>query len=136
MTTTKPTTIDEYISGFPEDIQKRLQQIRTAIKKTVPAAEEAISYSIPTFNLNGKYLIYFAAYKKHIGMYPAPGNNKEFEEDFEPYHTSGRGTIQFPHDKLLPINLITKIVKFREKERREKTIAKKTATKSKNSSKA
>ena len=106
MVTTKPFNIDEYIAAFPDDVQKKLEQVRSIIKKTTPGAEERISYGIPAFNLNGQWLIYFAGYKKHIGMYPVPGGIKEFEKDFAPYYTSGKGTIQFPLDKPLPLSLI------------------------------
>jgi uncharacterized protein YdhG (YjbR/CyaY superfamily) len=120
MVATKPTTIDEYIAAFPDDVQKKLEQVRTTIKKAAPGAEERISYGIPAFNLNGQYLIYFAGYKKHIGMYPVPGGVKEFEKDFAPYYTSGKGTIQFPLDKPMPAGLIKKIVKFRINNNAEK----------------
>jgi len=125
MATTKPGSIDDYIEAYPKDIQKRLKQIRSTIKKAVPEAEETISYGMPTFNLNGRYLVYFAAYKKHIGLYPVPSGNKEFEKDFSFYKTSGRGTIQFPLDKPMPLDLITKIVKFRIKENQRKAVKKK-----------
>jgi uncharacterized protein YdhG (YjbR/CyaY superfamily) len=120
MTATKPSNIDEYISGFPENVQHMLQQIRTAIQKEVPAAKETISYGMPAFNLNGSYLIYFAAYKNHISIYPAP-TDKTFEKDFAAYKTSGKGTIQFLLNKPLPLDLITKIVKYRVKENAAKT---------------
>ena len=107
----KPTTIDEYIVGFPEDTQRMLEQVRRTIKGVVPGAEEKISYGIPCITLNGKYVLYFAGYKKHIGLYPVPG--KGFEKDFAPYKTSGKGTIQFPLDKSLPLALIKKITQFR-----------------------
>ena len=110
MATKKPTTIDEYIDGFPEDTQTMLEQVRATIKGAVPGAEEKISYGIPSITLNGKYVLYFAGYKKHIGVYPVP--RKEFEKDFAPYKTSGKGTIQFPLDKTLPLTLIKKITKF------------------------
>lgn len=116
MTTAKPKDIDEYIARFPKDTQKLLEQIRATIKKSVPDAVETVSYGIPTFNLNGCYLIYFAGYKKHIGLYPVPTGNKTFDKDFSSYKTSGKGTIQFPLDKQIPLNLIHKIVKFRTKE--------------------
>ena len=119
MATTKPATIDEYIAGFPKETQTYLRQIRTTIKEAAPDAEEKISYGMPTFTLAGKYLIYFAGYKKHVGLYPVPGN-KTFEKDFSAYKTSGKGTIQFPLDKPIPFGLITKIVKFRVKENLEK----------------
>lgn len=125
MVATKPTSIDEYIATFPDDVQKKLQQVRSTIKKAAPGAEEKISYGIPAFNLNGQYLIYFAGYKKHIGMYPVPGGVKEFEKDFAPYYTSGKGTIQFPLEKPIPVGLISKIVKFRIKKNKEKAKTKK-----------
>ncbi len=108
----KINNIDDYIADFPKDTQIILEQIRKTIKSIVPHAEETISYSIPVFKLNGSYLIFFAGYKKHVGMYPVP-NNKEFEKDFSPFKTSGKGTIQFPLDKPIPIALIKKIVKYR-----------------------
>ena len=102
----KPNTIDEYIAVFPEGTQEKLQQIRAAIKEWVPGAEETISYGIPTFRLNGTYLIYFAAYKRHIGIYPVPWGNETFEKDFAGYKATGKGTIQFPLDRPLPVELV------------------------------
>lgn len=93
MTITKPNNIDEYIATFPKETQRILEQIRTTIKKAVPDIEETISYAIPTFTLNGHYLVYLAAYKKHIGLYPVPNGNVAFEKDFSFYKTSGKGTI-------------------------------------------
>ena len=117
MKTAKPKDIDEYISRFPLDIQDILEQIRVTIKKVVPEAEETISYGIPTFNLNGTYLIYFAAYKNHIGFYPVPSAIDQVDKDFVSYKTTGKGTIQFPLNKPIPLNLITKLVKFKVTER-------------------
>jgi uncharacterized protein YdhG (YjbR/CyaY superfamily) len=110
-----PRTIDDYIAGFPGDVQEILQKIRMTIRKAAPKADETISYKIPTFNINDRYLIYFAAYKKHISLYPAPIGVPEFEEEISPY-VSGKGTLQFPLNKPIPYKLITKIVKFRVKE--------------------
>jgi uncharacterized protein YdhG (YjbR/CyaY superfamily) len=124
MTAIKPNNIDEYIAGFPQDTQKLLEQIRETIKKAVPDAEETISYAIPTFKLKDSYLVYFAGYKNHIGLYPVPAGNILFEKDFASYKTSGKGTIQFALNKPLPLNLITKIVKFRVKENLEKAVKK------------
>ena len=107
--------IDQYIARFPEEIQEILQKIRMTIRKAAPQAEETISYQIPTFNLHAHYLIYFAAYKKHISLYPAPIGVPEFEEEISPY-VSGKGTLQFPLNKPIPYKLITKIVRFRAKE--------------------
>jgi uncharacterized protein YdhG (YjbR/CyaY superfamily) len=120
MKTHKPNNIDEYIAGFDIETQKLLKQVRATIKKAAPDAEETISYSIPSFNLNGKYLVYFAAFKNHIGLYPVPTKEKSFEKDFASYKTSGKGTIQFPLNKPMPLSLITKIVKFKIKERLKK----------------
>ena len=125
MITPKPKDIDEYIDRFPRDTQEILKQIRTTIKKVVPDAEETISYGIPTFNLNGTYLIYFAAYKKHIGFYPVPGGIEKIDKEFASFKTSGKGTIQFPLNKPMPLNMITKLVKFKVKENIEKAKKKK-----------
>ena len=111
---TAPRDIDEYIAGFPEDIRQILERVRATIKKAAPDAVETISYKVPTFNLNGRYLIYFAAYKKHIGVYPTPAGEMEFKEEMSAYE-SGKGTLKFPLDKPIPFELITKVVKFRAK---------------------
>jgi uncharacterized protein YdhG (YjbR/CyaY superfamily) len=111
-----PKDIDEYIAGFPQDVQVILEKIRSTIKKAAPDAEEKISYQIPSFTLKGRYLIYFAAYKKHIGLYPAPVGHSEFKNDLSVYG-SGKGTMKFPIDKPIPFDLITRIVKFWAKER-------------------
>ena len=107
----KPATIDEYIAAFPEATQVMLEQVRDTIKQAAPGAGEKISYGIPCITLKEKYLLYFAGYKKHIGLYPVP--RKGLEKDFAPYKTSGRGAIQFPLDKPIPLKLIKKITKFR-----------------------
>lgn len=114
MATPKAATIDEYISGFPEETRQRLEKIRETIKRVAKDTGEKISYGIPCITLKGKYLLYFAGYKKHIGVYPVP--RKGFEKEFAAYETSGKGTIQFPLDKPVPLNLITKIAKFRAKD--------------------
>ena len=107
--------IDEYIAGFPDDVQERLEKVRTTIRKAAPDAEESISYGIPTFNLNGRYLIYFAALKKHVGVYPAPVGHAELKDALSPY-ASGKGTVRFPLDKPIPVGVLQKIVKFRMRE--------------------
>lgn len=112
---TAPRTIDAYIAGFPEKVQEILRKVRLTIRKAAPDAEETISYQIPAFMLNGKYIIYFAGYKKHIGVYPAPIGDPAFEEDLSAY-ASGKATAKFPLDKPIPYDLITKIVKFKVKE--------------------
>lgn len=120
---TPPKTIDEYIAGFPKDVQEILQKVRMTIKKAAPDAEETISYLMPTFTLKGKYLIYFAAYKKHIALYPVPTGDAEFNEEVSVYQ-KGKGTLQFPLDKPIPYKLITKIVKLSVKENLERAAAK------------
>ena len=124
MATTKPNNIDEYIAGFPKETQKILEQIRATIKKAAPDAEETVSYAIPTFILKGQYLIYFAGYKNHIGLYPAPRENEAFKKELAVYK-GGKGTVQFPLDKPMPLDLITKIVKFRIKKNLEEAKKKK-----------
>jgi uncharacterized protein YdhG (YjbR/CyaY superfamily) len=118
---TAPTNIDEYIAGFPPDVQEILEKIRVTIRKAAPAAEETIKYQIPTFTLKGN-LVHFAAYKKHIGLYPAPRGIAKFKRQLSVYG-SGRGTLKFPLDKPIPFDLISKIVKFRAKENLERAEA-------------
>jgi uncharacterized protein YdhG (YjbR/CyaY superfamily) len=105
-------SIDDYIATFPEDVQEIMQQLRKTIKTAAPKAEEKISYQMPTFTLNGRYLVYFAGWKTHIAFYGAPRDNAEFKEDLSVYE-SGQGTLKFPLDKPMPLKLIGKIVKFR-----------------------
>jgi uncharacterized protein YdhG (YjbR/CyaY superfamily) len=112
---TAAKTIDEYIAACPPDVQELLKQIRMTIKEAAPDAEETISYNMPTFTLNSHYLVYFAAYKKHIGFYPAPVGNAEFEADLLGYE-SGKGTVKFSLDQPIPFDLIRKIVRFRAQE--------------------
>ncbi len=112
-------TIDEYISSFPKNVQEKLQVLRNTIKKAAPTATEAISYQMPTYKLNGN-LVHFAAYEKHIGLYPAPSGISAFENELTPY-THAKGSVQFPLDKPLPLKLITKIVTFRVQENEQKS---------------
>jgi uncharacterized protein YdhG (YjbR/CyaY superfamily) len=114
----KPKNVDEYIAGFPDKTQYMLKELRAIIRKIVPAADEGISYGIPTFYLNGHYLIYFAGYKKHVSIYPASHGSEAFEKAVAP-HKSGKGTFQFPLSEALPTRLIEMIVKERLKEFRE-----------------
>lgn len=113
----KYETIDEYIKTFPKDIQNILEKVRQAIKESAPGAEEAISYQMPTFKLNGN-LVHFAGYKNHIGFYPTPSGTEAFKKEIAVYR-AGKGSIQFPIDKPIPISLIKKIVKFRVNESAE-----------------
>ena len=118
-----PKDMDEYIAGFPTDVQEILEKIRMTIKKAAPDAEETISYRIPTFTLKGKYLVHFAAYKKHIGLYPTPKGNAKVNEELSAYE-AGKGTLQFPLDKPIPFGLISKVVKLRAKENLDSAKAK------------
>lgn len=107
-------TIDEYIATFPEDVQHILEQLRHTIQAAAPDAAEAISYQMPTFKLNGN-LIHFAAFKNHIGLYPAPSGIDAFAQELTPYVVS-KGSIHFPKDKPIPFDLVTKIVQYRVQE--------------------
>ena len=111
--------MDEYIETFPEDVQKILEEMRQTIKKAAPEAVEAISYQMPTFKLNGKNLVHFAAFKNHIGFYPMPSGIEAFKNDLSSYK-QGKGSVQFPMDKPIPYDFIKKIVDFRAKENLEK----------------
>lgn len=112
----KFSTADEYIASFAKDVQQVLQQIRQIIQKAAPAAEEVISYNMPTFKLNGKVLIYYAAWKGHYSIYPTTVAMEQELPEMAQYTTSGKGTIQFPADEPVPLGLITKMVRFRMKE--------------------
>jgi uncharacterized protein YdhG (YjbR/CyaY superfamily) len=111
-------TIDEYIKTFPEDVQSILEKMRQTIRKAAPQAEEAISYQIPTFKLNGN-LVYFAAFKNHIGFYPTSTGIEAFKKELSPYE-GAKGSVQFPIEKPIPYDLVKKIVIFRRKENLEK----------------
>ncbi|MDO8736161.1 MAG: DUF1801 domain-containing protein [Thermoleophilia bacterium] len=113
----RPTarSIDEYIAEFPPETKELLQEMRALVKSTAPEATETISYAIPTFDLNGKHLVHFAGFRKHIGFYPVPSAMVEFEEELKPYK-SGKGSAQFPLGQPLPRDLIRRIIEFRVKE--------------------
>ncbi len=119
---TQPTTIDEYIAGFPPDVQAILEKVRATIRKAAPGAGETIKYRMPTFTQHGN-LVHFAAFKNHIGFYPVPTGIEKFKKELAPYKM-GRGSIQFPLDQPIPYGLISKIVKFRAKENLAKAKAK------------
>jgi len=104
-------SIDEYIATFPEETQKILQNLRAAIKASAPDAQEKISYQMPTFALKGN-LVHFAAYKNHIGFYPTPSGIEAFKQELSLYE-GAKGSVQFPIDEPLPLELIGRIVKFR-----------------------
>ena len=111
---TAPKNIDEYIAGFPHDVQEILEKMRLTIRKAAPDAEETIKYQIPTFALKGN-LVHFAAYKKHIGFYPTSTGIAKFKNELSVYE-GAKGSVKFPLDKPIPFALISKIVKFRVKE--------------------
>jgi uncharacterized protein YdhG (YjbR/CyaY superfamily) len=110
--------IDEYISFHPESVRMQLEKLRQTIRKAAPKAEEVISYQMPAFKFYGM-LVYFAAYKTHIGFYPTGSGIASFKKELDKYETS-KGTVRFPIDKPLPLGLIGKMVKFRVKENFEK----------------
>lgn len=113
-----PQTIDAYIAAFPEDVQAILQLVRQTIHETAPEATEAISYGMPTFKLHGN-LVHFAAFKNHIGFYPVPSGMAAFQEELAAYK-QGKGSVQFPLDKPMPLDLIRRIVEFRVQESKGK----------------
>jgi len=114
----KPLNVDEYIAGFPLPVQKRLNTLRDAVIKTAPDAQEVISYGMPAYKQNGM-LLYFAAHKNHIGLYPMGSGIEAFKEEITEYK-SAKGSVQFPMDKPLPLALIKRIVKFRVEKNKEK----------------
>ncbi len=111
-------TIDEYIKTFPEDVQSILEKMRQTIRRAAPEAEETISYQIPAFKLNGN-LVWFAAFKNHIGLYPTPSGTEAFKKELSPYQ-GGKGSIRFPFKEPIPYDLVRKVVMFRRKENLEK----------------
>jgi len=117
-----PRNIDEYIACFPPDVQATLINLRSTISKAAPGAKEAIKYAIPTFTLKGN-LVHFGAYSKHIGFYPTSSGIASFKKELSGYEVT-RGTVRFPLDTKLPLNLVRKIVKFRVKENLESAGAK------------
>jgi uncharacterized protein YdhG (YjbR/CyaY superfamily) len=130
MKKTKPETIEAYIAGFPRDVQKQLKKLRSVIRKTAPDAEETIKYDIPTYVLNGN-LIYFAAFKKHISIFPRTKGMDAFKSKIASYE-AGRGTLRFPLDEPIPFELIAELTAVRVREqaaapaaKRKKSAAKK-----------
>ena len=114
MNSDKPAlkTIDDYTATFPKNVQEIFGKIREIIKKAAPDAEETISYQVPTFKLNSKALVHFAAFKKHIGFYPTPAGIRHFKDELATYKNA-KGSVQFPLDKPMPYDLISRIVKYR-----------------------
>lgn len=118
--------IDEYIAGYPPEVQELLQEIRATIRQAAPDAEETVKYGIPTFTLQGN-LVHFGAYEKHIGFYPTPTGIEKFKNELSVYEVA-KGTVRFPLDRPIPFDLISKIVTFRVKENLEKAAAKRRKT--------
>jgi len=106
-----PKNIDEYIAGFPQEVQEILEKVRMTIREAAPDAEETINYQIPTFTLKGN-LVHFAAFEKHIGFYPTPTGIEKFKNELFVYE-GAKGSVKFPLDKPIPFDLISEIVKFR-----------------------
>jgi len=104
-------TVDKYIDGFPPETQKILQKIRKIIQKSAPEAVESLGYGMPAYKLNGKPLVYFAAFKNHIGFYATPNGHAAFSQELSKYK-QGKGSVQFPIDQPMPFELIEKIVRF------------------------
>lgn len=126
MQSTTPGTIDEYIAGFPPDVQEILQRIRQTIRQAAPEAQETITYQMPTFTLHGN-LVHFGGFKHHIGFYPVPSGIEAFREELAPY-IAGKGSARFPLDEPIPYDLISRIVAFRVTENLEKAQANKKRT--------
>lgn len=116
---TKITDIDKYIRTFPKETQELLGQIRTIIRQIAPESEESLSYGMPAYKFNGKPLVYFSAFKNHIGFYATPAGHKKFAGELSRYK-QGKGSVQFPLNLPLPLDLIRRIVKFRVKENLKK----------------
>jgi uncharacterized protein YdhG (YjbR/CyaY superfamily) len=114
MTKRTPKNFDDYADRFPKDLQRLLQKMRLTIKKAAPQAKETISYGIPAFSLNGM-LVWFAAFKNHIGLYPRASAIAAFKKELSPYKKA-KGSVQFPLDQPLPLALVSRMVKFRVKQ--------------------
>ena len=122
--TTAPKSIDEYIANFPGEIQEMLAALRATIREAALEAEEAISYQMPTFRLHGN-LVHFAAHKNHIGFYPTSSGIEKFKKELSVYE-GAKGSVKFPIDKPLPLDLVSKIVSYRVRENLEKAKTKPT----------
>jgi uncharacterized protein YdhG (YjbR/CyaY superfamily) len=120
-----PKNVAEYIAGFPRSVQTVLRRVRSTIRKAIPGAEEALSYQIPTYRLNGRVVLYFAGWKEHYSLYPSNARLvAAFKRDLAPYEVNDKGTIRFPLSRPVPVKLIAGIAKFRADEVREREKAK------------
>lgn len=120
-------TIDEYVHGLPPKTRRVLQELRATIRAAAPGAEETMNYAIPTFKLNGN-LVHFAAFENHVGFYPTPSGITAFKKELAEYKSS-KGSVQFPLDQPLPLQLVSRIVKFRVAEQHKKSAPKKPKSK-------
>lgn len=111
--------VDQYIQGFSQEISTKLAQIRAIVLKEAPMAVESIAYGMPAYKLNNKPLVYFAGYAKHIGFYATPTGHEQFKAQLSTYK-QGKGSVQFPINQELPLDLITEIVKFRVSENNQR----------------
>lgn len=105
--------VEQYIAQFDGDIKKRLEVLRALVRSMAPEAEESVAYGLPAYKLNGKPLVYFGGFPKHIGFYATPNGHEAFREEFAKYK-QGKGSVQFPHDQPLPVDLIKRVVQFRK----------------------
>jgi uncharacterized protein YdhG (YjbR/CyaY superfamily) len=105
-------TVDEYILRYDGEVQRRLKQMREIVREAAPLAVESMAYGMPAYKLNGKPLVYFAGFPKHIGFYATPNGHEQFKAEFAPYK-QGKGSVQFPHNRPLPIDLVQRIVLYR-----------------------
>jgi uncharacterized protein YdhG (YjbR/CyaY superfamily) len=103
-----PATVDEYVASFPPETRTVLEKVRRTMRSAAPGTEETISYGIPTFTLNGRYVIYFAGWKRHISIYPIPQGDEALRQDLAPY-VAAKGTLRFPLDKPIPYDLIERL---------------------------
>lgn len=110
--TTLPATIEQYHAQYSGDVLTRLKTMYITIKKEIPRAEESISYGLPTFKINNKPVVYYGGFSGHIGLYATPDGHAEFEQELSKYKR-GKGSVQFPHNQPLPLDLIRRITKFR-----------------------
>ncbi|MFN8238654.1 MAG: DUF1801 domain-containing protein [Chitinophagales bacterium] len=115
------TTVDEYISAFPKETQKKLFALRQTILENAPESAESISYGMPAYKTNKKPLVYFGGFDKHIGLYATPSGHEKFKVRLSQYK-QGKGSVQFPHDKPLPLDLIAEMVRFRVAENNKKGV--------------
>jgi uncharacterized protein YdhG (YjbR/CyaY superfamily) len=119
---TRSKEIDQFIAGFPKEVQEILEKVRETVREAAPEADETINYGIPTFTLNGN-LVHFSAFKNHIGFYPTPSGIEKFKKELSAYEMA-KGSVKFPLVQPIPYDLIARIVEFRVKENREKAEAK------------